>query len=279
MFVAMNYRHAYHAGNHTEVLKHSVLVLLLQHLVKKPVPFIVLESHAGAGKYDLTATEAEKTGEAQEGIGRVINKDVPTASAYLELVRRSNPAGLRSYPGSPAIAQAFLRESDRLTACELREDDAALLRKNFMHDRRVSVHARDGYEAVVALLPPKIKRGLVFIDPSFEQVDEFERLADGLNAGIERWPTGMFMAWYPLKDRSGIQRLRARYRRSNPPTLCCEFLRERLDGVKLAGSGLVICNPPWQFERKLAALCGELLVAFQAREGTYSLEFWIPERE
>jgi 23S rRNA (adenine2030-N6)-methyltransferase len=274
----MNYRHAYHAGNHTEVFKHSVLVLLLQHFVKKPGPFIVLESHAGAGKYDLTAKEAEKTGEALEGIGRVIDKDIPTASAYLELVRRSNPAGLRSYPGSPAIAQAFLRENDRLAACELREDDAALLRKNFVQDRRVSVHTRDGYEAVGALLPPAIKRGLVFLDPPFERADEFERLADGLNAGIERWPTGVFMAWYPLKDRYGIRELRARYRCTNPPTLCCEFLRERLDGVKLAGSGLIICNPPWQFERKLTALCGELLIAFQARAGTYSLEFWTRER-
>jgi 23S rRNA (adenine2030-N6)-methyltransferase len=274
----MNYRHAYHAGNHTEVLKHSVLVLLLQHLVQKPGPFIVIDSHAGAGKYDLTAKEAEKTGEALEGIGRVIHKDVPTASAYLELVRRSNPVGLRSYPGSPAIARAFLREDDRLTACELREDDAALLRKNFARDRRVSVHTRDGYEAVGALLPPKIKRGLVFLDPPFEQADEFERLADGLNAGIERWPTGIFMAWYPLKEMSGVRKLHARYRRSNPPTICCEFLREPLDGVKLAGSGLIICNPPWQFERKLTALCDELLIAFQAREGTYSLEFWIRER-
>jgi 23S rRNA (adenine2030-N6)-methyltransferase len=274
----VNYRHAYHAGSHTEVFKHAVLVLLLQHLRKKPGPFIVLDTHAGAGTYDLTADKAMKTGEALDGIGRVIDKDIPMAAAYLELVRSLNPAGLRTYPGSPAIVQAFLRESDRLTACELREDDAALLRANFRDDRRASVHCRDGYEALVALLPPPIRRGLVFVDPPFERSDEFEQVAEGMNAGIERWPTGIFMAWYPIKDRSGIQVLRARYRRNNPPTLCCELLRQPVDGLQLAGSGLVICNPPWKIEQKLAALCHDLLIALEARDGSFSVDWWIRER-
>jgi 23S rRNA (adenine2030-N6)-methyltransferase len=273
----MNYRHIYHAGNHTEVFKHSVLVLLLQHLLNKPQPFIVLDTHAGAGIYDLTAEEAEKTGEAADGIGRIVARNVPAASAYLDLVRRFNPAGLCSYPGSPAIVQAFLRENDRLTACELREDDAARLRANFRADRRISVHCRDGYEALVALLPPRARRGLVFVDPPFEQPDEFERLADGINSAIRRWATGILAAWYPLKDRSGLRALHARYRADNPPTLCCEFVRQPPDGVTLAGSGLVICNPPWQFEQKLAALCSELLIAFEARKGGYSLDWWIRE--
>jgi 23S rRNA (adenine2030-N6)-methyltransferase len=273
----MNYRHAYHAGNHTEVFKHAVLVLLLQHLRQKPRPFTVLDTHAGAGIYDLCAPEARKTGEAQDGIGRVLDKDVPTARVYLDLVRRMNPAGLRLYPGSPAIVQALLRDSDRLIACELREDDAVLLRAKFREDRRVSVHCRDGYEAMIALLPPAIQRGLVLVDPPFEQSDEFERLAVGMNAAIQKWPAGMLVAWYPLKDRSGIRTLHARYLRSNPPTLCCELLCRPLDGLTLAGSGLVICNPPWQIEQKLAALCRELLAAFDAREGSCSLNWWIRE--
>jgi 23S rRNA (adenine2030-N6)-methyltransferase len=273
----MNYRHIYHAGSHAEVFKHAVLVLLLQHLLKKPQPFTVLDTHAGAGIYDLSAEEARKTGEAADGIGRIIAGNVPAAAAYLDLVRRFNASGLRCYPGSPAIARAFLRENDRLIACELREDDAALLRANFKDDRRISVHCRDGYEALAALLPPQTRRGLVFVDPPFEQPDEFERLADGINSGIRRWRAGVFAAWYPLKDRSGIHALHARYRANNPPTLCCEFVRQPLDGVTFAGSGLVICNPPWQFERKLAALCGELLVAFEASKGDYSLDWWIRE--
>ena len=186
----MNYRHSYHAGNHTEVFKHSVLVLVLQHLLKKPGPFTVLDTHAGAGLYDLTSDNAEKTGEAVDGIGRVIDRDVPAASAYLDLIRRLNPIALQSYPGSPAIVQAFLREDDLLIACELRKDDAALLRANMKGDRRVSVHCRDGYAAMHAFLPPPTRRGLVFIDPPFERPDEFARLADGLNFGIQKWPTG-----------------------------------------------------------------------------------------
>jgi 23S rRNA (adenine2030-N6)-methyltransferase len=273
----MNYRHAYHAGNHTEVFKHSVLVLILEHLKKKPRPFAVLDTHAGAGKYDLTAEPARKTGEALDGIARVIDKDVPLASGYLDLIRRLNPAGLCTYPGSPAIVQEFLRENDKLMACELRDDDVERLRALFGEDRRVSVHRRDGYEAMRGLLPPPTRRGLVFADPPFEAADEFERLADALNRGIKKWPIGIFLAWYPLKDRSGTRELQARYSSDNPSTLCCEFLREPLNGSRLAGSGVIICNPPWHFEQTLRDLCDDLLVAFEAERGTYALDWWIKE--
>ena len=270
----MNYRHSYHAGNHTEVFKHSVLVLILQHLLKKPGPFTVLDTHAGAGLYDLTSDEARKTGEAMDGIGRVVDKDVPAASAYFDLIRRLNPTGLRCYPGSPAIVQAFLRENDRLIACELRRDDAALLRANTDGDRRVSVHCRNGYEAINAFLPPPTGRGLVFIDPPFERPDESELLIGRLNLGIRKWPTGLFLAWYQIKDRLATSRLPARHLPHNTPTLGCEFMRGPVDGLSLAGSGIVICNPPWQFEEKLAALCRELLLAFETPEGRYSLDWW-----
>jgi 23S rRNA (adenine2030-N6)-methyltransferase len=275
----MNYRHAYHAGNHTEVFKHSVLVLILQHLLKKPGPFTVLDTHAGAGLYDLTSDEARRTGEALDGIGRVIDRDVPAAFAYLDLIRRLNPTGLRCYPGSPAIVQAFLRENDRLVACELRRDEAALLRAKTNGDHRVSVHCRNGYEAINAFLPPPSRRGLVFIDPPFERPDESERLVGGLNLGVQKWPTGIFLTWYPIKDRLVTGKLRARYLPHNSPTLGCEFMRGPADGLSLTGSGLVICNPPWQFEKKLAALCRELLLALETPEGSYSLGWWTEERE
>jgi 23S rRNA (adenine2030-N6)-methyltransferase len=274
----MNYRHAFHAGNHTEVFKHSALCLLLLELRKKSKPFTVLDTHAGAGMYDLLSLEAEKTGEARDGIGLVFEKDVPATSAYLEIVRWLNQDGLRCYPGSPTIVQALLRKDDRLIACELREDDAARLRTAFHEDRRISIHRRDGYEAISAFVPPPSRRGLVFIDPPFEQRDEFEQLAEALNSGIKKWPTGIFLAWYPLKDRSGIRTLRARYRSANPPTLCCEFLREPLDGMRLAGSGLIVCNPPWQFEAKLMAMCRALLTAFGAEKGRYAVDWWIREQ-
>jgi len=270
----MNYKHAYHAGNHTEVFKHSVLCLLLLELRKKMKPFTVLDTHAGAGMYDLDSPEAQKTGEALDGIGRLFEKNVPSASPFLDIVRGLNAGRLRHYPGSPRIVQNFLREHDRLIACELRKDDVGSLRDNFRHDPRVSIHHRDGYEAIGALVPPSTRRGLVFIDPSFEQHDEFQ-LADALNAGIKKWPTGIFMAWYPIKNQSTTRILRKRYRSDNPSTLSCEFLREPINELKLAGSGLVICNPPWQLEHKWAALGRELISAFEAEKGGCSLDWWI----
>jgi len=274
----MNYRHNFHAGNHTEVFKHSALCLLLLDLRRKPKPFTVLDTHAGAGTYDILSPEARKTGEAQDGIARIFGKTVPTAAAYLDIVGRLNADKLSRYPGSPAITQALLREQDRLVACELREEDAARLRANLGADRRVSVYHRDGYEAIRAFVPPPTRRGLVFIDPPFERSDEFEQLADALNSGLNKWPTGTFVAWYPLKDRVGIRGLRARYHASNPPTLCCEFLREPLDGTRLVGSGLLICNPPWRLEEKLDVLCRDLLGAFEAEDGSYVFDWWIRER-
>jgi 23S rRNA (adenine2030-N6)-methyltransferase len=275
----MNYRHSFHAGNHTEVFKHSALCLLLAEFLKKPTPFAALDTHAGAGSYDLTSPEAKKTAEAQQGIGIIFGKEIPHAATYLSLVGSCNPTGLKRYPGSPRLVQAMLRANDRLIACELREDDAAHLRAEFKGDRRILVHRRDGYEATGAFVPLATKRGLVFVDPPFERQDEFETLGRALNAGVAKWLTGVFVAWYPLKNRSGVRRLRKLYSVNNPPTLCCEFLREPIDGTTLAGSGLLICNPPWQVDEKLSNLCRELASAFDTSKATWSLEWWINERD
>ena len=275
----MNYRHAYHAGSHTDVFKHAVLVMLLEHLRAKPKPFTVLDTHAGAGRYNLTAVEAGKTGEAADGIGRVIRKDIPAATAYLDLVRRLNPDGLRTYPGSPAIIATFLRQDDRLIACELHEEEAVKLRRNFRGDPRVAVHHRDGYEAIRAFVPPPSRRGLVFFDPPYEKDDRdaYRRLAEGMNAGLRKWPTGIFAAWYPLKDRAGIGEIGAGYSPDNPPTLAVEFLRAPIDGIALAGSGLLIANPPFGIEARLRALGQELLSVFDARRGSLTVDWWNPE--
>lgn len=275
----MNYRHAYHAGNHIDVFKHAVLVMLLEHLRAKPRPFTVLDTHAGAGRYDLTSIEAARTGEAADGIGRVIGKDIPAASAYLDLIRGLNPDGLRTYPGSPAIIAAFLRDSDRLIACELHEEEAARLRRTFRGDPRVAVHHRDGYEAINAFVPLPSRRGLVFIDPPYEKDDRdaYRRVADRMNAGLKKWPGGMFAAWYPLKERAGIRQIRKGYASGNPPTLAVELLRVPIDGVTFAGSGMLIVNPPFQIEPRLKALGQELLAAFDAPRGSLTTEWWIPE--
>ncbi|AMN38663.1 23S rRNA (adenine(2030)-N(6))-methyltransferase RlmJ [Rhodoplanes sp. Z2-YC6860] len=274
----MNYRHAYHAGNHTEVFKHSALCLVIAELQKKTTPFAILDTHAGAGEYNLLSPEAMKTGEALEGIGLAFDKCIPSAAIYLDIVRKRNSARLSSYPGSPKIVQSLLRQEDRLIACELRKDDSSHLRAMFEGDGRISVHQRDGYEAIGAFVPLATKRGVVFIDPPFERADEFQALGQALNAGVAKWPTGIFVAWFPLKDRRGIGALRKQYNLKNPPTLCCEFLRHPLDGVTLAGSGLLICNPPWQLDQKLTTLCRELSIALGQSQAQWDLDWWIRER-
>ncbi|MCB1499306.1 MAG: 23S rRNA (adenine(2030)-N(6))-methyltransferase RlmJ [Bauldia sp.] len=276
----MNYRHAYHAGNHADVFKHAVLVMLLEHLRAKPKAFTVLDTHAGAGNYDLRSVEAGKTGEAADGIGRIFDAALPAVPAYLDLIRHLNPEGLAVYPGSPAIIRTFLRDEDRLIVCELHEEEAAKLRRAFRGDRQVGVHHRDGYEAINAFVPLPSRRGLVFIDPPYEEAGEqgFHILVDHLNAGLEKWPGGMFAAWYPLKDRVGINALRKRYGRANPPTLAVEFVRTPFDGKSLAGSGLLIANPPFGIAERLTALGEDLAAAFAMKKGGLGLEWWIAER-
>jgi len=275
----MNYRHAYHAGNHSDVFKHAVLVMLLEHLRKKPKPFTVLDTHAGAGHYDLRGPEAEKTGEAADGIGRVIAAALPAAAAYLDLIRSLNPDGLVEYPGSPAIIAAFLRADDRLIACELHEEEAAKLRQALRDDHRVAVHHRDGYEAIKAFVPPPTRRGLVFIDPPYEKDDRdaYLRVARRLNAALRKWPGGMYAVWYPLKDRVGIEQIRQAYDLANPPTLAVEFLRSPIDGLTFAGSGLLIVNPPYGIADRLTALGSELAAAFAAPAARLDLAWWIAE--
>ena len=210
----------------------------------------------------------------------MIGKDLPAAAAYLDLIRRLNPDGLRTYPGSPAIIAAFLRDEDRLIACELHEEEAAKLRRNFRGDPRVAVHHRDGYEAIGAFVPLPARRGLVFIDPPYEKDDReaYRRLAERMNAGLRKWPTGMFAAWYPLKDRVGIEQIRAGYGPDNPPTLAVEFLRAPVDGVDLRRAAA--CSSPTRpsASRRGSGRSGkELLAAFDAPKGSLTIDWWIPE--
>ena len=256
----MNYRHAFHAGNHTELFKHTALVLLLRRMLAKPKPFLVLDTHAGAGLYEIGSAEALRTGEFLDGVGRLDTTSLPAASAYGDAIGRYLAQEL--YPGSPTIIADILRPNDRLIACELREDDAARLRRLFACDRRVSVHRRDGYEAMLALVPPAERRGFVFIDPPFEQIDEAARIGEHLLAAARKWPTGTFAVWYPYKDgriASEIARTLARAPLAN--VFRADLIRTMVDGVSLAGGGMIFVNPPWQFDEELRAAAGDLLSA------------------
>ena len=265
----MNYRHAFHAGNHADVFKHAALTLLLEHLRAKPQPFAVLDTHAGIGVYDLTSDEARRSPEYVEGVGRIFGRELVATPAYSRLIAEMNPGGLAAYPGSPEIVRRLLRDDDRLVACELHPQDAQALRARYRSDRRVSVHHRDGYEAIGALVPPPERRGLVFIDPPFEAADETERLVRAVTAGLKRWPTGIFGIWYPIKDRKISTAVSdAATQTPWPKTLRAELSPFAWEETGLPGSGLLICNSPWKLDEALAALCGELsglLGAGQAR--------------
>jgi 23S rRNA (adenine2030-N6)-methyltransferase len=262
----MNYRHAFHAGNFADVVKHAVLALLIERLKEKPAAFRVIDTHAGVGFYDLTADPATRTGEWQMGIGRLLARELdPTVAEllepYLRTVRLANDGGeLTRYPGSPWIARTLLRKQDRLTAVELHPEDAAELSALFAGDWQVKTIALDGWLALGSFVPPKERRGLVLVDPPFEERDDFEKLVAGLKAAHRRWPTGIYALWYPVKDLVAIDRFRADLARSGIPRLIrAELLiRNRAATGRFNGAGLVICNPPWKFEATLAALLGGL---------------------
>ncbi|ANT50871.1 23S rRNA (adenine(2030)-N(6))-methyltransferase RlmJ [Mesorhizobium amorphae] len=262
----MNYRHAYHAGNFADVVKHVVLTRLLEYLKQKDKAFRVIDTHAGIGRYDLSSTEAQKTGEWQGGIGRLVGANLDAKAAtllapYLEAVRALNPdggpdGGLKKYPGSPLIARHLLRKQDRLTAIELHPDDANRLKAVFASDFQARVIELDGWLALGAHLPPKEKRGLVLIDPPFEEAGEFDRLVDGLVKAHKRWPGGIYALWYPIKDRKAVIAFRKALKQTGIPKLLdIEFeIRPASSEPSLDGSGMLVVNPPFTLEGELRLL-------------------------
>jgi 23S rRNA (adenine2030-N6)-methyltransferase len=257
----MNYRHAFHAGNHADVLKHAVLARVLWHLRKKEKPFCVLDAHAGRGGYDLQALEAQKTAEWQSGIGLLDKGFAGEVEAILEPYRAAvsalNPdGGLRYYPGSPALVQQGLRAGDRLIANELHPVDFAALAENFAGDRRVRVTAVDALLAVKAELPFPQRRGLVLLDPPFEVKDETARTMQAVAEGVRRFATGIFMIWYPVKGVQFAEDFLDTAQALGIANMLASELRvkEAFDAGGLAGSGLVIINPPYGLHDELQIL-------------------------
>jgi 23S rRNA (adenine2030-N6)-methyltransferase len=250
----VNYRHAFHAGNFADCMKHALLVALLRALLRKPAPLFVLDTHAGAGQYDLDAEPARRTNEAANGIFRILDHPPAELEDYAALVRR-----LGLYPGSPELVRALLRPDDRLACCELHPEDCSDLRRMFREDPRISVHQRNGWEALKALLPPDQKRGLILIDPPYEEPREFDRLAEGLALAHSRFHTGVLAAWYPVKHRAPIRAFLDSL--SLRDVIAAELLlREPLEPARLNGCGMLIVNPPYQFERDAQIILDALLL-------------------
>jgi 23S rRNA (adenine2030-N6)-methyltransferase len=265
----MNYRHAYHAGNFADVLKHAVLALVIDYLGRKEAAFRVVDTHAGAGRYALDSEEAARTGEWRGGIGRLLGPDAQPLPAgvaahlqpYLDAVRRENAGGgLRIYPGSPVLALALMRGQDRLVANELHPEERASLKSAIGADRRAKLTALDAWIAIKSLLPPRERRGVVLIDPPFEEAGELDRIAAGLAQGLQRFATGIYLAWYPIKDPGPVARFHAGLAGLGVPKLMrVELMVQRpRDPDRLNGCGLVIVNPPHTLEGALTAILPEL---------------------
>jgi 23S rRNA (adenine2030-N6)-methyltransferase len=258
----VNYRHAFHAGNFAEVHKHAVLCRILNYLRGKPAPFRVIDTHAGAGLYDLAGPEAARSGEWREGIARLFGADLPLPATallapYLEAIGALNERDrLTAYPGSPALARAWLRPQDRLIACELEPGAATALAQNLRGDPRIKTVRIDGWTAMNAYVPPKERRGVVLVDPPFEEEGDFARLAHGLAAAHRKWSTGIYMLWYPIKGRSAPDILAKNLcRLAIARVLRCELnVRGLSDPSRLNGSGLILVNPPWTLAEELAVL-------------------------
>jgi 23S rRNA (adenine2030-N6)-methyltransferase len=262
----MNYQHVFHAGNFADVHKHVVLARVLTHLRAKPAAFRVIDTHAGAGRYDLLAAEPTRSGEWRDGIARVWDAAAqrklapPVAellAPYLDAVAACNAGGsLRTYPGSPLVALHLLRPQDRLIACELGPRSAAALAAMLRGDRRAKEFALDGWTAIGAYVPPKERRGLVLVDPPFEEAGDFMRLSGALAAAHRKWPTGIYMLWYPIKTREAPDALTRRLKRlAIAKILHCEIVLgpPRAD-AGLIGSGLIVVNPPFTLEADLRVL-------------------------
>lgn len=276
----MNYRHAYHAGNHADVLKHWVISRCIALLQRKPAPLAYVDTHAGIGLYDLQGEEAVKTAEWQEGIARVWASRHPLLAEYLHAVRELNDNDeLRYYPGSPELARCLTRSQDHLYLNEKHPEDGQLLKENMRIDRRVSVHIGEGWYVPRALLPTEEKRLLMLIDPPFEQGDELQRCTQALEETLARMRQAIVCIWYPVKD---IAQLRSFYnslqRSSAPKLLRVElYVNEPSDSSRLNGSGLIICNPPWGLEDELKQLLPWLADTLQSDKGGWRLDWLITE--
>ena len=275
----LSYRHAFHAGNHADVLKHFVLICLLRHLALKDKAFWVIDTHAGAGAYGLDAGYATKNGEFEGGIARLWpHTGLPAAlTDYLDLVRAMNPAGKPSfYPGSPYLAAKLLRPQDRLRLFEMHPTDVELLGKTFQGDKRVQVTRGDGFAGLKALLPPPSRRGLVLIDPSYEDKGDYTRVVEALKDSLKRFPTGTYAVWYPILSRPEARRLPERLRALRG----VEWLDVSLSLHKastgepgMSGSGMFVVNPPWTLGATLRDCMPTLKsVLATADSGSYQIE-------
>jgi 23S rRNA (adenine2030-N6)-methyltransferase len=267
----VNYRHHFHAGNVADVFKHLVLIRVLEALRLKETPICVVDTHAGSGLYRLQAP-----GEFEQGIGRLwpVQPDWPELGGYFSLLATLNRNGLTTYPGSPWIIRELLRARDRAVFFERQPEEVAALRDNLRGSRGITINEADAWAALTGLLPPKENRGLVFIDPPYEQTDEFEQVVRALRAAHLRWRNGLYLVWYPIKARRPVEKLHAAVRALGAEALAVEFLTLPEDvPQRLNGSGVLLINPPWKLEQMLRAQLPPLAAFLAGPDGKPQVRF------
>lgn len=279
----LSYRHSFHAGNHADVLKHTVQSLIIESLKEKEKPFLYLDTHAGAGRYKLSGEHSERTGEYLEGIARIWQHDDLPAELepYIDAVKAYNHSGqLRYYPGSPLIARHMLREQDSLQLTELHPSDFPLLRSEFQKDKRARVERADGYTQLKAKLPPVSRRGLVLIDPPYEIKTDYQAVVTGINDGYKRFATGVYALWYPVVLRQQIKRMIRELQETNIRNIMQIELSVRPDSDQrgMTGSGMIVINPPWKLEKQMENVLPWLhKTLVPAGTGSTAISWIVPE--
>jgi 23S rRNA (adenine2030-N6)-methyltransferase len=284
----LSYRHAFHAGNHADVLKHLVLKETLQYAAQKDKPFWYIDTHAGAGMYSLDRGYALQNAEFRDGVERLWNSlDLPESlQDYVALIRELNPSGqLRFYPGSPAVAQRCLRSNDRMHLFELHPNDSKLLRQTFLADKpqankQVLIETQDGFAGLKALLPPPSRRAVVLIDPPYEDKRDYQRVVAVMKDSLERFATGTYIIWYPMLQRPEPKQMVDKLKKLQPKSWLHAELQIQtpaLDGFGMHGSGLFVINPPWTLPKILSEVLPTLVKILAQNEGAeYTLDSHIP---
>jgi len=276
----LSYRHSFHAGNHADVLKHTVQSLIIESLKEKEKPFLYLDTHAGAGRYQLSGEHAERTGEYLEGIARIWQReDQPAELApYMSAVNHFNRnENLRYYPGSPLIARQLLREDDKLHLTELHPSDFPLLRNEFQKDDRARVLRGDGYQQLKAQLPPPSRRGLILMDPPYELKTDYQDVVKGVQEGYKRFATGTYAIWYPVVMRQQIKRMLRDFEATGIRRILQIELGVRPDSDQrgMTASGMIVINPPWKLEQQMKNVLPWLLEALVPNGNGHHLVKWV----
>lgn len=276
----LSYRHSFHAGNHADVLKHTVQSLIIESLTEKEKAFLYLDTHSGAGRYQLTSAESEKTGEYLEGIARIwaASERPEILTPYLDIVEKLNPDGeLRYYPGSPLLAKELLRSQDQLIMTELHPSDYPRLVEEFTRDRRAEVLKEDGFQQLKSKLPPTSRRGFVLIDPPYELKTDYEAVVSGIVEGYKRFATGIYAIWYPVVSRTQINNMVEALRETGIRKILQIELGVQPDSEErgMTASGMIVINPPWKLEAQMQDIMPWLYQTLVPENQGHTLIEWI----